>query len=95
MSTMQLYSPRPVEFDAEVAEQVAMAASQSFVGQTVALVDNGKLLGLGQMLEEELVAHGAAKVLRFRAPRYTDLATTEFLDDIAAKAHGAITGLGN
>jgi len=90
-----VYSPRPTAFAAIETKVAPRLSARNLVGQTIGIVDNGKLLNLGVMVEEELTRLGAKEVLRFRAPRYTELASTEFLDEISAKVAGAITGLGN
>jgi hypothetical protein len=96
MTVPGIYSPRPKMFEDPNASGAAPSAiSRNLVGEAVGIVDNGKLLNLGAMIEEELLRLGALEVKRFRAPRYTDLASTEFLDDIAAQVAGAVTGLGN
>jgi hypothetical protein len=95
MST-QLYSPRPLAFEATPAEGAGVSVkATNLTGQAVAIVDNGKLLKLGDAIESELRVLGAADVLRFRAPRYTELASVDFLDSIAAQVTGAVIGLGN
>jgi hypothetical protein len=90
-----VYSPRPARVVETEADPAPVLESRSLVGKAVGIVDNGKLLELGILVEEELLRLGAGSVLRFQAPRYTDLATAEFLDDIASKVTGAVTGLGN
>ncbi|MCU1461687.1 MAG: hypothetical protein JWO37_1762 [Acidimicrobiales bacterium] len=95
MASVKVYSPRPVQFAEPEGEAVAAPERHSLVGAVVGIVDNGKMLKLGEAIERRLLALGAAEVRRFRAPRYTDLATAEFLDDIAANVAGAVTGLGN
>jgi hypothetical protein len=90
-----IYSPRPNRFALQQAEAAPVMEKKSLVGEAIGVVDNGKLLNLGVMVEEELRRLGAKDVLRFRAPRYTELASEEFLDAIGAKVAGAITGLGN
>jgi hypothetical protein len=81
--------------DPNASSAAPSAISRNLVGEVVGIVDNGKLLNLGIMLEEELLRLGAREVKRFRAPRYTDLASPEFLDEISAQVAGAVTGLGN
>ncbi|WP_086151578.1 hypothetical protein [Cellulosimicrobium sp. KWT-B] len=96
MTELLMYSPRPNAFAKPKAEaQVPAALSRNLVGATVGIVDDGLLLDIGVMLEQELRRLGAGDVQWFRAPSYTDLASTEFLDDIAAKVAGAVTGLGS
>jgi hypothetical protein len=95
MST-QLYSPRPLTFDIAPAENARTSVSpRNLAGTAIGIVDNGKLLRLGDAIEAELRALGAGEVVRFRAPRYTDLASDAFLDAIASQVTGAVTGLGN
>jgi len=67
---------------------------RSLTGKVIALVDNRKLLAFGAALRDQLLAQGAADVVRYDSPTYRP-AADETLDEVAATSDAAITGLGN
>jgi hypothetical protein len=65
-------------------------------GESIAVLNNGWACmdELSLLIEDELVAAGASRVLHFHTP-HGQPSPDEFLDEIAASVAGAITGLGN
>lgn len=104
--SIRVYMPAVYDLDGEgirpgePAEPVGASADRaagqrrSLVGEVVAIVDNCKLMEFGKELEQRLLAHGAASVIRFMSPTYQPL-SEDVLDEVAAKAAGVLAGLGN
>lgn len=88
-----VYLPTPVRFDVLDTPQHRL---ETIDGHTFAVLNNGWacMNELTVMLEDELLGHGATHVHHYRTP-HAQPSPDDYLDEIASKVAGAITGLGN
>ena len=93
MSDTLIYLPTPVGFARAKLPRPHLA---SIVGQDFALLNNGwKCMDeITANLEALLMSKGARSVQHFRISQREPIPDA-FLDEIAAKVTGAVTGLGN
>jgi hypothetical protein len=88
-----MYLPTPVRFD---VLDTPLHRLETINGQTFAVLNNGWacMNELTLLLEHELTSRGATEVHHFRTP-HAQPSPDDYLDEIASKVAGAITGLGN
>jgi hypothetical protein len=91
--SQSVYLPTATSFD---VLETPRNRVESVAGHSFAVLDNGwACMGeLSRQLEEQLIAAGATSVHHFRTPTGRPC-ESDYLDEIAAKVAGAITGLGN
>lgn len=91
--SQQVFLPTPVQFD---VLETPLHRLTEIDGQTFAVLNNGWacMNELTLLLESELQRHGAAEVHHYRTP-HAQPSPDEYIDEIASKVAGAITGLGN
>jgi hypothetical protein len=71
------------------------AATVWGAGRTVGIVDNGKLHGFVDALEQQFLAAGASSVDSFRRKYQEKPADDDFVTAIADRVEVAVVGLGN
>ena len=88
-----VFLPTPSRFDVLEQPPQRLASAE---GKAFALLNNGWACmdELTEFLEVQLREAGATAVYHYRTPHAMP-SPEEFLDEIAAKVAGAITGLGN
>jgi hypothetical protein len=91
--TTTVFLPVPTQFDVLTTPLHRLDAVK---GNAFAILNNGWACmdELTIQLENQLRAAGATDIFHFRTP-HAQPSADEYLDDIASKVAGAITGLGN